>query len=132
MKKGLLLLLIGFISFLQLSAQSFTGQWKGQFTDNSTSFVGWGGDRCEYVLDLEVNGTKVNGFSYTYFSENGKRYYTICRLVGSCNPAKKTVEVTEVERTKTNVPNNIRNCFQIHKLTYSDNADEQTLEGTWV
>ena len=131
MKKGLQLV-IGLMLSLQLPAQNFTGQWKGEFVDNSTSFVGWGGDRCEYVLELDCVGTKVTGYSYTYFSDGGKRYYTICRLVGKINKAAKYVEVTEVERTKTNVPNNIRNCFQIHKLNYSNQVDEQTLEGTWV
>jgi len=131
MKKSLQLLL-GLMLTLQLPAQNFTGQWKGEFVDNSTSFVGWGGDRCEYVLELECVGQKVTGYSYTYFSDGGKRYYTICRLVGKLNKATKYVEVTEVERTKTNVPNNIRNCFQIHKLSYSKQGDEQTLEGTWV
>ena len=108
MKKSLQLL-IGLILTLQLPAQNFTGQWKGEFVDNSTSFVGWGGDRCDYVLELECVGQKVTGYSYTYFSDAGKRYYTICRLVGKLNKATKSIEVTEVERTKTNVPNNIRN-----------------------
>ena len=35
-------------------AQEFNGQWKGQFTDSSTSFMGWGGERCDYVLELET------------------------------------------------------------------------------
>jgi hypothetical protein len=131
MKIGLLFLFA--ITFTQGAfAQNFTGQWKGEFTDNSTSFVGWGGDRCEYVVELESNGKTITGYSYTYFSEAGKRYYTICRLQGKINKASRFVEVTEVERTKTNVPNNIRNCFQIHKLTYYKQDNEETLEGTWV
>lgn len=126
------LLFLSILSSVFAKAQNFTGQWKGEFTDNSTSFVGWGGDRCEYVLELEANGTKVTGYSYTYFSEAGKRYYTICRLTGKIIKGSKSVEVTEVERTKTNVPNNIRNCFQIHKLTYYKQGDEESLEGSWM
>lgn len=117
---------------ITLSAQDFTGQWKGEFIDKSTSFSGWGGDRCEYVLELECNGNKVSGYSYTYFSDAGKRYYTICRLSGTIDKASKSVEVRETERTKTNVPVTIRNCFQIHKLVYSQKSDEQSLEGSWV
>lgn len=131
MKKSLPLF-IGLILSLQLPAQNFTGQWKGQFTDNSTSFVGWGGDRCDYVLEIECNGKNVTGYSYTYFSDGGKRYYTICKLKGTLNKASKYIEIIEIERTKTNVPVNIRNCFQIHKLTYFKQDDSQTLEGTWV
>ena len=94
--------------------------------------MGWSGDRCEYVLELECRGKNVTGYSYTYFNDGGKRYYTICKLKGTLNKASKYIEVTEYERTKTNVPVNIRNCFQIHKLTYFKEGNEQTLEGTWV
>ncbi|MEO6252128.1 MAG: hypothetical protein ABIO79_02450 [Ferruginibacter sp.] len=116
----------------RLSAQNFTGQWKGEFVDKSSAFVGWGGDRCEYILELECIGNKVTGYSYTYFSDGGKRYYTICKLSGTLNKGSKYIEVKEMERTKTNVPVNIRNCFQIHRLSYSEQGNDQTLEGTWV
>jgi hypothetical protein len=131
MKKIVLLILFACFSII-LPAQDFTGQWKGEFVDKSTSFTGWGGDRCEYVLELECSGTKVTGYSYTYFSDGGKRYYTICKLNGTINKASKSVEVKETERTKTNVPVTIRNCFQIHRLTYFQKGDDQSLEGTWV
>ena len=112
-------------------AQEFKGQWKGQFVDNSTTFMGWGGDRCDYVLELETRGNEVTGYSYTYFNDGGKRYYTICRLTGKLNKKSRYIEVTEIERTKTNVPSHIRNCFQIHRLTYFKKDDVQTLEGSW-
>ena len=131
MKKIVQLSLFVFI-ITQLSAQNFTGQWKGEFVDKSTSITGWGGERCEYVLELECNGTKVTGYSYTYFSDGGKRYYTICKLKGSINKASKSIEVTETARTKTNVPVTIRNCFQIHRLTYFQKGDDLSLEGSWV
>lgn len=127
---------IPFILFLflsaQLSAQNFTGQWKGEFVDNSSGYVGWGGNHCEYVLEIECNGNVVTGYSYTYFSEGGKRYYTICKLSGKLNKRSKYIEIRETERTKTNVPVNVRNCFQIHRLTYFQQGDEQQLQGTWV
>ena len=131
MKKIVPFLFLIFFS-TRISAQNFTGQWKGQFIDKSTSFVGWGGDRCDYVLELECKGTNVTGYSYTYFTDGGKRYYTICKLKGTFDKASKYIEITETERTKTNVPVNIRNCFQIHKLTYFKQGDEQTLEGSWI
>jgi len=131
MKKIVPFLLLVFFTTLS-SAQNFTGQWKGQFTDNSTSFIGWGGDRCDYVLEIECKGKNVTGYSYTYFTEGGKRYYTICKLKGTLNKASKYIEVIEIERTKTNVPVNIRNCFQIHRLTYFKQGEEQTLQGSWI
>lgn len=118
--------------FTQVNAQDFTGQWKGQFIDKSTTFSGWGGDKCDYVLEIECKGKNVTGYSYTYFSDGGKRYYTICRLKGTLTIGSKYIEVTEFERTKTNVPVNIRNCFQIHKLSFFQQGDDQTLEGTWI
>ena len=59
---------------------SFNGQWKGGFVDNSASFIGFGGEKIDYVLELETSGSKVLGYSYTYFTDGGKRYYTICKL----------------------------------------------------
>ncbi|MEO6542167.1 MAG: hypothetical protein ABIN74_14285, partial [Ferruginibacter sp.] len=131
MKKIVQLLMI-VVFTTQLSAQNFTGQWKGEFVDKSSAFVGWGGDRCEYILELECRGKIVSGYSYTYFTDGGKRYYTICKLSGTLNKGSKYIEVKETERTKTNVPVNIRNCFQIHRLSYSQQGNAQTLEGTWV
>ena len=131
MKKYLLLgssfLLIACIT----SAQNFKGQWKGSFLDKSASFVGWGGNRCDYVLELEVNGKEVSGYSYTYFTEGGKKYYTICSLKGFINKPEKYIEIREMVRTKTNVPKNISNCFQVHKLTYFKQDDAEILEGSW-
>ncbi len=132
MKFTLLFILVGFFS-LTISAQNLTGQWKGEFYDKSSKFGSWGGNKCEYVLDLEVSGQKVSGFSYTYFTDGPKRYYTICKLKGILDKKKKYVEVTEYERTKTNVPVEVGNCFQVHKLTYFKKSDgEESLEGNWI
>jgi hypothetical protein len=126
--------LIFFLFFqITVNAQKFDGQWKGGFTDNSTSFAGYGGDKIDYVLELECDGSSVSGYSYTYFTERAKRYYTICKLKGSVNKAAKEVVVTEFERTKYNTPPDFRNCFQTHKLRYSkDNDSLEVLEGTWI
>jgi hypothetical protein len=113
-------------------AQNFTGQWKGSFIDKSTAGAGWGGDECEYVLDLESKGTVVSGYSYTYFTDEGKRFYTICKLKGFIDKAKKYVEVTEIERTKTNTPPRFNNCFQVHRLSYSNSDGNESLTGSWV
>lgn len=130
MKKSFLLLMaVAF--FITASAQNFTGQWKGEFTDRSTSFSGFGGEQCDYILELECKGSTVTGSSYTYFTDGGKKYYTICKLKGFIDARQKYIEVKEVERTKTNVPVNIRNCFQVHKLTYFKHADTSLLEGKW-
>lgn len=124
-------LLILFTGFCQLSgAQNYTGQWKGSFYDNSDQ--SWGGDKSEYVLEVSVKGKVVSGYSYTYFNEDGKKYYTICKIQGTVNPIDKYIEVRETERTKTNVPVNISNCFQVHKLRYVKDATGESLTGNWI
>lgn len=131
MKRYLLFLYLLSTMATGTSGQNFSGQWKGEFTDESSKFSGLGGDRCRYVLDLDVNGKSVTGFSYTYFDEDGKTYYTICRLDGFVDPKRKYIEVTEVERTKTNVPTTVRNCFQVHRLTYQKLGETESIEGSW-
>jgi hypothetical protein len=132
MKFTSLFIMVAFFS-LATFAQNLRGQWKGEFQDKSSKFGSWGGNKCEYVLDLEVSGTKVSGFSYTYFTDGPKRYFTICKLKGTLDKKKKYVEVTEFERTKTNVPVEVGNCFQVHKLTYFKKSDgEESLEGNWI
>ncbi len=131
MKRNILVFL-SLVFYFTVPAQNFTGQWKGEFIDKTTSFGSFGGDQCDYVLELECKGKKVTGSSYTYFNDGGKKYYTICKLEGFIDSRQKYIEVRETERTKTNVPVNIRNCFQVHKLTYFKQGDTAILEGNWV
>lgn len=112
-------------------SQNFTGQWKGEFVDNS-SIISWGSNRCDYVIDLEINGNNVSGYSYTYFTEDGKKYYTICKLDGFLDKKRKYLEVRETARTKTNVPDNVTNSFQIHKLNWRTEGNNEILEGKWI
>jgi hypothetical protein len=118
---------------ISLQAQNFNGQWKGEFTDNSPGYIGLGGNKVDYVLELECRGSNVTGYSYTYFTEGPKRYYTICKLTGSLNKSIKEISITEFERTKYNTPPNFRNCFQTHRLRYIKDSDNiEVLEGTWI
>jgi hypothetical protein len=84
------------------------------------------------VIDLEVKGTEVTGYSYTYFTDNGKKYYTICKLEGIVDRKRNYIEVTETARTKTNVPVDVTNSFQIHKLYLRKEGNNEILEGKWV
>ncbi len=115
-----------------LFAQDFNGQWKGSFNETSYGFSGLE-DNVDYVLELQINGANVSGYSYTYFNEGSKRYYTICKLTGTLNRATKNIVVTETERIKYNTPPGFENCFQTHRLHYvQDSADIETLRGTWI
>ncbi|MEO8766112.1 MAG: hypothetical protein ABI416_17550 [Ginsengibacter sp.] len=116
-----------------LTAQDFNGQWKGGFSESSYGFSGMSGSDIDYVLELQTTGSTVTGYSYTYFTEGAKKFYTICKLSGSINKATKEIEVTEIERVKFNTPPNFQNCFQTHKLHYvQDSADVEILRGTWI
>lgn len=131
MKKRLLVAFFLLNATLSFS-QDFRGQWKGEFIDKSTSFESFGGEKCDYVLELETKGNVVSGYSYTYFTDDDKRFYTICKVTGFINRKNKYIEVKETERTKTNVPIHIRNCFQTHKLTYFKQGSNEVLEGKWI
>ena len=112
-------------------AQNFHGQWKGYFIDKSISAFSFGSERSDYVLDLDIAGRDVTGYSYTYFSDGGKKYYTICTLKGIADKSKGTIRIIETERTKTNVPDNISNSFQVHTLSWHRDGENEILEGTW-
>ncbi len=112
---------------------NFNGQWKGGFDETSYNFAGLGGNNITYVLELTTEGSKVSGYSYTYFTEGAKRYYTICRLTGSLSRATNEIVVTEIERTKFNTPPDFHNCFQTHRLHYEKGDDNtEFLRGTWI
>ena len=115
------------------SAQDFDGQWRGSFTETSYSFAGFGNNKIDYVLELQTSGSKVTGYSYTYFYEGSKKYYTICKLAGTLNRDTKEIIVTETERVKYNTPPDFQNCFQTHKLQYfRDSGDIEILRGNWI
>ena len=126
-------LVVSLMLFINVDAQKFNGQWKGGFLDASSTFSGLGSNNIDYVLEIETSGKVVTGYSYTYFSDGLKQYYTICRLEGKLNKKTKEVLVTEVERTKSNTPPDFRNCFQTHLLKYTKlNKDSEQLAGTWI
>jgi hypothetical protein len=111
---------------------NFNGQWKGGFNESS-GIPGYGGQSTRYFLELTTDGNKVSGYSYTYFEEFDKKYYTICRLTGSLDPSANAIVVTEIERVKYNTPLNFGNCFQTHRLHYEKGEDDsELLTGTWI
>lgn len=115
------------LTCLESLSQNLSGQWTGGFLTKGDL---WGG-KTEYVLELEVNGRKVTGFSYTYFILSGKRHYVICRLEGEYDKGSKSVTVSEVEKVKSNTPPDFRDLFQTHRLTYFRQGDRELLQGKW-
>jgi len=110
---------------------NFNGQWKGGFDEGALGISGIDDD-IKYVLELTTEGSKVSGYSYTYFLEGVNRYYTICRLIGTLDRQTNDLVVTEVERTKFNTPPDFQNCFQTHRLHYEKDSGMEILRGTWI
>jgi hypothetical protein len=108
-------------------AQNISGQWIGKFTSEEDR----GGSGTDYVLEIESNGGQLSGYSYTYFSIAGKRYFVICRLKGSYEKGSKSMVINEVETVKTNTPPDFENCHQSHQLTYLKQKDKESLVGKW-
>ena len=110
-------------------AQKINGQWRGYFNSKG-DIVLTGGDNTEFVLEIEVNGTKVTGFSYSYFLN--RKYYVICSLNGTYDKGSKSMKVTETARIKGLTPPDWNDCLQTHMLTYLKKDGEEELTGQWV
>jgi hypothetical protein len=127
--KRFVLLASLFLVLIQARGQSLSGQWKGGF-NSSGAIVASG--QTQYVLELDIKGEEVSGYSYTYFSGYEKRYYVICRLTGSYDKKSKSVVVKEVQKVKSNTPPDFQDCLQTHSLTYMKGTDNrEVLVGRW-
>lgn len=127
--KRFILLAILFLLLVKADGQSISGQWKGGFNSGGRPDAN---GQTQYVLELDVKGTQVSGYSYTYFAGYEKRYYVICRLTGSYDKKSKSLEVKEVEKVKANTPPDFLDCLQIHSLTYMKGTDSrEVLVGKW-
>ena len=114
-------------SLFQVQAQRLSGQWTGGFVSTGDPY----GGKTEYVLEIEIKGNEVTGYSYTYFIVYGKRCYVICRLQGSYDRESKSLVVSEVEKVKSNTPPDFKDCFQTHMLTYFKSGETEVLQGKW-
>ncbi|MEO7533687.1 MAG: hypothetical protein ABIU30_07575 [Ferruginibacter sp.] len=112
-----------------INAQKINGQWRGYFNSNG-DIVLTGSENTEYVLELEVNGSEVTGFSYSYFQN--RRYYVICSLSGTYYKSTKSMKITETARIKGLTPPDWNDCLQTHILTYQKEDNSEELTGRWV
>ncbi|MFT3751268.1 MAG: hypothetical protein QM768_23355 [Agriterribacter sp.] len=127
MKGWFVLILLCGINYC--SAQNLSGQWRGSF-NSVGNVVAKEGD-TEYVLELEIQGSEITGYSYSYFNYPGKKYYVICRLEGKYDAASKSVVVNEEERIKGNTPMGWGDCLQTHILTFMKQGSTEKLVGRW-
>ena len=112
-----------------LVGQKINGQWRGYFNGKG-DIVLKGGDDTEFVLEIEVKGSKVTGYSYSYFQN--RKYYVICSLEGTYYKSTKSMKVSETARIKGLTPPDWNDCLQTHILSYQKNNGAEELKGRWV
>lgn len=128
MKKSLVVFTVFLLMAHAGIAQKINGQWRG-FFNSKGDIVLTGENNTEYVLEIEINGTTVIGYSYTYF-EN-RKFYVICSLAGTYNKSTKSLRVTEMAKVKGSTPNGWSDCLQTHILTYEKEGDVEEMKGSW-
>ena len=109
--------------------QKINGQWRGYF-DSKGDIIQASGDNTEYVLEIEINGTEITGYSYSYFQN--RRYFVICSLAGTYYKSTKSMKVTETARIKGSTPPDWSDCLQTHILTYEKDGGTEELKGRWI
>lgn len=128
--RGLFLLILACLgTTYYCNGQNLSGQWRGYF--NSAGNVVTSESNTEYVLEINIHGSQVTGYSYSYFDYPYKRYYVICRLEGTYNAAEKSIVVNEEERIKGNTPPDWVDCLQTHILTFLKQGETEKLVGRW-
>jgi hypothetical protein len=127
MKKILLSILL-FLTVAYGYSQSLNGQWKGDF-DSNGDIVATGDNTTEYVLEINIEGKKVTGFSYSYF--DGRKYFVICSLSGTYDKTNKTLDIIETARVKGFTPPDWNDCLQEHLLAFKKQGTTEMLTGIW-
>ena len=128
MKKILVVLTVLFFVTKIVVAQKINGQWRG-FFNSKGDIVATGGDNTEFVLEIEINGSSVTGFSYTYFED--RKFYVICSVSGTFNKNSKSLNVTETGKVKGSTPPGWSDCLQTHILTYQKVDGVEEMKGIW-
>lgn len=127
--KNIIAALVIFLFSTSIFGQKINGQWRGFFNSNGDIVLS-GADNTEYVLEIEINGSQISGYSYSYFQN--RRYYVICSLTGTYYKSTKSMKVTETARIKGLTPPDWNDCLQTHILTYEKQGDTEELAGRWV
>ena len=126
--KSFTLLIFTSIIFNCSKAQDLSGQWKGMFTAKTASKKTI--DKFSYVIELKQKGDNWEGVSYSYHTENEKKYYSICTIIATKKSGSNIIDIWETRRTKTNNTGNYSG-LQHHKLVYKKSGDREYLIGTW-
>jgi hypothetical protein len=118
-----------FLLWGNMFGQKINGQWRG-FFDSKGDIIQASGENTEYVLEIEINGTQITGYSYSYFYN--RRYFVICSLAGTYYKSTKSMKVTETARIKGSTPPDWNDCLQTHILSYEKDGNTEELKGRWL
>jgi hypothetical protein len=118
-----------FLFWGTMFGQKINGQWRGYF-DSKGDIIQASGENTEYVLEIEINGTEISGYSYSYFYN--RRYFVICSLAGTYYKSTKSMKVTETARIKGSTPPDWNDCLQTHILSYEKDGNTEELKGRWL
>jgi hypothetical protein len=127
--KKVLIIILTLLIYKNGIAQKINGQWRGYFNSKG-DIVSSGGDKTEYVLEIEIQDSSITGYSYTYFQD--RKYYVICALVGTYYKSTKSLRVTETAKVKGSTPVGWSDCLQTHILTYEKQGDTEEMKGRWI
>lgn len=103
-------------------AQNLTGIWRGYF-------IAENGDQYKFELQLDQNGNRVSGVSYSYLSTV---FYGKAELTGNFNRAEKKALITEIKTLEVRMSSFSVACIMNCEFQYAESGREQFLEGTFT
>ena len=111
---------------LFIFSQDITGLWKGTMINDSTKTT------LPYELLIKKEKGKYTGFSHSWFSIGGEKYYGIKKVKVSVAKDGKIV-IKDAEMLENNYPGQpVKNIHQLNVLDLVNGENETTLDGLFV
>lgn len=109
--------------FIDASAQSLTGIWRGYFITE-------GAEQYKFEIQIAQNSTKrISGVSYSYLDT---RFYGKATLTGMFNSVGKTALIQEIKTIELRMSGGSMACIMKCNFEYSRSGNEEFLEGTYT
>ncbi len=107
------------------NAQDINGLWKGRLVMEP------GGCFPVYNIELQVqvNGTKIQGFSYHYSDTSN---YVRENFEGSFIVDSNKLSMNEIGVTTFHIPSDCIPCIKKYSLSYHKGGNEEQLRGSWT
>lgn len=123
--KKILIAVAAFCSPLLMHAQDITGLWTGSMQNDST------GEVQQYEVYISKERGKFTGYSHTWFTIDGEKYYGVKKL--RINIAKDgKIVLLDGELKENNYPFKDKNIKQLNVLDRSGTDTDASLTGLFV